>query len=222
MLKRITYPLSPQSPLYPGTPEISRSISKSMGRGDSANTSLLTLPTHAGSHIDAPLHFCPGGRNTREMLQDRFTLTPVYCIDIPAMSSIAIRIPDLEPYQRQIADAKGLLIRTGMYRQRSSNPGRYCSDHPWIHPEVPPFLRTACPSLHLFGTDTISISNPQFRTEGGECHRAFLCHDSPIILAEDLDLSDPGLPNIVLSLSIYPWIVDDLDGVPILAFAEIP
>ncbi|PKG32894.1 cyclase family protein [Methanoregula sp.] len=222
MLKRISYPLTPQSPLYPGTPEITRAEGKSIGRGDSANTSILTLSSHAGSHIDAPLHFCTEGRTTREILKDRLTISPVYCIDLPVKPATGIRIRDLEPYTRQIAGTKGLLIRTGMHRLRASDLGRYCNDHPWIHPEVPAFLRTTCPSLILLGIDTISISNPQFRSEGRQCHRAFLCHDNPILLAEDLDLSDSELSDVGFSVLIYPWIVDDLDGVPILAFAEIP
>lgn len=222
MLKRISYPLSPRSPLYSGTPGISRADGKSISKGDSANTSLVTLSTHAGTHIDAPLHFCPGGRSTRAMLGEQLTIFPVYCIDVPFDPAVAIRITDLEPHIRNTPDAQGILLRTGMFRLRSSDPERYSSLHPWIHPEVPAFVRSACPSLVLFGTDTISISNPQFRSEGRECHRAFLCDKTPILLAEDLDLSYPELSDAMFSLTVYPSIVDDLDGVPIHAFAEIP
>jgi kynurenine formamidase len=221
MLKRISYPLSPRSPAYPGTPDISRADGKSIDKGDSANTSLLTLSTHAGTHIDAPRHFCHGGKTTREVLFDQLTVFPVYSVDIPVKPGAAIRIADLEHYAAKIPDAKGLLIRTGMFRIRASEPNRYCNDHPWIHPEVPAFLRAACPTLVLFGTDTISISNPQFRNEGRECHREFLCKDNPILLAEDLDLSDPGFIACRFSITIYPWIVDDLDGVPVHVFADI-
>jgi kynurenine formamidase len=221
MLKRISYPLSPQSPLYLGTPEISRSEGKSIAKGESANTTLLIISTHAGTHIDVPRHFCPEGKTTRDMLRDRFALSPVYCIDLPAKPSTAIRIADIGSLLQQFSDAKGIFLRTGMYRLRASDPDRYCTNHPWIHPELPSFLRAACPMLALFGTDTISITNPQFRNDGRECHRAFLCDKNPIMLAEDLDLSDSGLVTGPLSVSFYPWIVDDLDGVPVHAFAEI-
>ena len=76
--------------------------------------------------------------------------------------------------------------------------------------------------MKLFGTDTISVSNPQHREEGHECHRQFLCGDSPLLLAEDLDLSDPSLVSGPLEVQVFPWIIDDLDGVPIFAFAELP
>ena len=107
-----------------------------------------------------------------------------------------------------------------MFRYRKTDPEKYCSGHPWIHPEIPEFLRTTCPKLRLFGTDTISISNPQHREDGTACHRAFLCGNNSIILAEDLDLSDQTLTTSPLVVIFYPWIVNDMDGVPVLAFAE--
>jgi len=222
MLKRISYPLTSRPPLYPGTPEIACTEGKSIGKGDGANTTIVTLSTHSGTHVDAPRHFCPGGKTTREMLSDHLTLFPVYCLDLPAEPKAAIRIPDLEPRVRDIPDARGIFLRTGMYRIRASNPGRYCRDHPWIHPEIPAFLRSACPALGLFGTDTISISSPAFRTEGRTCHKAFLCDRDPLLLAEDLDLSDPELTKGPFTVTIYPWLVEDLDGVPVFAFAELP
>jgi len=221
MLKRISYPINPQSPLYPGTPEFVCSKEKSIEKGDNSNTTILTFSSHTGTHIDAPHHFCPGGKTTREVLGNSLTLSPVYCIDFPKDSATPIRILDLEPHIWKMPGAKGILMRTGMSRFHSSDPKRYCRDHPWIHPEVPEFLRSTCPSLILFGTDTISISNPQFRPEGRECHRQFLCGARPILLAEDLDLSDPALVTGPFSVTFYPWIIDNLDGVPVLAFAEL-
>jgi kynurenine formamidase len=73
----------------------------------------------------------------------------------------------------------------------------------------------------VFGTDTISISSPKYRSEGQECHRAFLCGDNPILLAEDLKLSDPVLTSATLKMTVHPLLIDDLDGIPIHAFAEL-
>ena len=221
MLKRISYPISSQTPLYPGTPGMTCHDVKSMEKGDSANTTLISLSSHTGTHIDAPRHFCPGGKTIEEMLGDRLVLSPVYCVDVAAKPKTAIGIPEIKPLLGQIPNAEGLLIRTGMNQFRKAEHDRYCLNHPWIHPELPAFLRTVCPTLRLFGTDTISISNPQFRKEGRECHHAFLCEETPIIVAEDLDLSDPSLVSRPMTVTIYPWLVDDLDGVPVHAFAEL-
>ncbi len=220
MKKILSYPVSAETPLYPGTPPFSCQKVKSMERGDSANTSQITVSNHTGTHIDAPRHFCPGGETTREILGGCYEIAPVYCVDLEIQENTAVDIARLGPYLEKIRNAEGLFIRTGMYRHRAGDPRRYCEEHPWIDPGLPAVLRKTCPSLRLFGTDTISISNPSHRDEGRACHRAFLCEQEPIILAEDLNLSDPELTTSPLRVTIYPWIVDDLDGVPVMVFAE--
>jgi hypothetical protein len=57
------------------------------------------------------------------------------------------------------------------------------------------------------------------RDEGRSCHRAFLCGSPPLLLLEDLDLSDPRLAGRDLSLWVYPWLREPLDGVPVVALA---
>jgi kynurenine formamidase len=215
----LSYPVSQQAPLYPGTPPVSVTAVKSIERGDSATTSLVTVSTHAGTHIDAPRHFCPEGMTTRDILGRCREVAPVYCIDLDVTTNRSIGPTDIRPHAGEIADAEGLFLRTGMFRFRNSDRERYCTGHPWIHPDLPAFLRKTCPSLLLFGTDTISISNPAHREEGRACHRAFLCGSDPIILAEDLDLSEPALAGRRIQVTICPWTDADLDGVPVIVFA---
>jgi arylformamidase len=219
---KISYPLTSSSPLYPGTPPIEYHAIKSIEYGDSANTTSIVVPTHAGSHIDVPRHFCHQGDSVKKIFQSSLEIFPVYCIDVQTHREKFIRIADIEPNIYHCRDAVGILFRTGMFHHRSKDSSRYCHEHPGIHPKIPDFLKKTCPSLKIFGIDTISISNPQYREEGRECHKRFLCGDNPILLAEDLDLSDPRLLSGPLNLEIFPWIIDDLDGVPICAFVELP
>jgi len=219
---RISYPVSSKAPLYIGTPPVSFQPIKSIQRGDSANTTLISLSSHVGTHLDVPRHFCRGGKSVRDFFQDSTEIAPVYCLNIAKGPQEAVRITDLEPHLESVPDAAGLFLRTGMFALRAPNPDGYVSLHPWIHPEVPDYLRSVCPLLILFGTDTISISNPRYREEGRECHKSFLCGERPILLGEDLDLSNPGLLGGPFQVEIFPWIIDNLDGVPICAFAELP
>jgi len=217
---QISYPLSSKSPLYLGTPPLAFHPIKSMELGDSSDTTAITVSSHSGSHIDAPRHFCHHGKTVKDIIAGSIIFAPVYCITINRTSDNPIRARDFEIGISSCEDAAGIFIRTGMYSLRDMDSIRYCSRHPWIHPEVPPFLRKHCPNIQIFGTDTISISNPDHREEGRECHRAFLCSSKPILLAEDLNLSDPSLSTQPLTVTIHPWIIDKLDGVPVLAFAE--
>jgi hypothetical protein len=41
------------------------------------------------------------------------------------------------------------------------------------------------------------------------------------VFAEDLELPDPSMTSGLLTVTIYPWIIDPLDSVPVHAFAEL-
>ena len=151
------------------------------------------------------------------MFQGAISYSPVYCLDIPAQGDDPIRAESLNEKLSLVRDASGLLIRTGAGILRASDPESYATVHPWIHPSVARALRERCPFLRILGLDTISISTPSYRMEGRESHRAFLCHETPIILLEDADLSQVQ-PGDSFTLTLIPWIVGDLDGVPVTAF----
>ena len=220
MIISISYPISSKTPLYPNTPAPVIHLLRSIECGDSANTSSITLSTHTGTHIDAPLHFCKAGATVADCLAVDTSFFPAYCIDVPKRVSEEITVDNLEGSLSQMQDAEVLLIRTSWYSIRSIDPERYCNDHPWVSPEVPQFLREQCPRLRLFGIDQISVSSPFHRDSGGECHRQFLCKDPSILLLEDANLSDVRLLDEAFTLHIYPFLIDDLDGTPVIAIME--
>jgi kynurenine formamidase len=191
-----------------------------MERGDPSSSSLVTVNTHAGTHLDAPRHFCPGGASTEEACGDQLVLEPAVCLAIPRYGDQRIGAADLAGSVRSLAGARAILIRTEGDPARARDPGRYRAGYPWIDPSVPPFLREECPSLRLLGVDTLSVSSPLHREEGRACHRAFLCGTPPILLLEDLDLTSPLLPGREWRLRVIPWILAPLDGVPVTAFLE--
>ncbi len=49
------------SPVFDGDPKTEAEFIKSIDSGDSYNLSAVSMSAHAGTHIDAPLHFCPDG-----------------------------------------------------------------------------------------------------------------------------------------------------------------
>lgn len=221
MLIRVSYPLEKLSPLYPGSPEVSFNPVKSIANKDSSNTSMLSFGSHSGTHIDAPLHFCEDGFSIIDVLKAENIFSPAVCIDISKEINSYIGRTDLEPYAEQISNAEVLLIRTGFFKYRNDKQDIYTTSHPWVHPNVPEYLREICPQLKLFGTDAISISNPSHRDEGRAAHKVFLCDEKPILLLEDADLSDPRLLDGEFKLQIYPWIVDELESTPVTALAAL-
>jgi arylformamidase len=215
---QISYPLSRQSPLYRDSLPISIQSVKSIDNGDNSNSSSLSFSNHSGTHIDVPLHFCKNGKSVVDQLMSENLYYPTYCLDIPLTTQSPLRVETLTDQMAGISDAQALLIRTGMSKLRMTD--KYNSDYPWVDPELPGFLREHFPDLRLFGIDVISVSNPAYREEGKICHRNFLCLEPAIMILEDLDLSADRLSAHPWLMRLYPWVLETLDAVPVVALLE--
>jgi arylformamidase len=220
MLIPISYPLNRGTPLYPGTEPLAITPVKSLARGDAEETSRIAFSSHAGTHIDLPRHSCPDGGPVSALLAPEAIFEPAWCIEVPKVGEEPIRIHDLLPHLDAVRNARALFVKTGSAQTRDADPDVYVRAHPWVHPEVPGFLRMQNPALRLFGIDTISIATPSYPEEGREAHRAFLCNHPHIFLLEDVDLSYGRLLGEPWTLRLYPVVFDDLDGVPVVALAE--
>ena len=220
MLIPISYPLNRGTPFYPGTEPLAITPTRSLNGGDAEEMNLISFSSHAGTHIDLPRHFCPGGGSVQALLAPEAVLEPARCIAVPKTGAESIRIYDLLSYLDAIRTSRALFIRTGNGRLRESDPDAYAREHPWVNHEVPGFLRMENPALRLFGIDTISIAVPAEPEEGAEAHCAFLCGSPHIFLLEDVDLSYGRLLGEPWILRLYPVVFDDLDAVPVVALAE--
>ena len=220
MIITISHPLTPESPMYPGTPDILIQQYKSMDAGDSANSSTVTFNSHSGTHLDFPRHFCQTAMTAKDLFPRIHSLFPAYVIDLPVPESREITCQDLESGIHRHNDARALFIRTGWGKVRAADRNAYRHDHPWISEKIPDYLRTHCPEISLFGLDQLSVSSPAHRETGRECHRQFLCHKNPILLLEDANLGDERLNTGACTLLLFPYIIGDLDGIPVTALME--
>jgi kynurenine formamidase len=220
MLIPISYPLNRKTPLYPGTEPLAITPTRSLEREDAENESRIVFSSHTGTHIDLPRHSCPGGGSVRVLLAPEAVFEPARCIEIPRTGEEPIRIHDLLGHLDAVRNARALFVKTGSSRLRESDPEAYAKAHPWVHHEVPGFLRMQNPALRLLGIDTISIATPSYPEEGAKVHRAFLCRSPHIFLLEDVDLSYGRLLGEPWILRLYPVVFDDLDAVPVVALAE--
>ena len=186
--------------------------------GASATTRLLTLHTHSGTHLDLPGHFCTG--TTSFPIGGEMTYFPCHVREIPVREGDPLTVAQLRSAVGELSEGAALLIRTGAQAWRDADPDRYALSHAWVDPGVPTFLRARLPRLALFGIDAISVSIPGRKAEGRDCHRAFLCGSPPILLLEDADLSDPRLLSGPWRLHVFPYLAEDLDGIPVVAIAE--
>jgi len=178
------------------------------------------MNSHSGTHIDLPRHFCKNRESVRDLLMAENLFFPTYSIPCKKEAGEMITTEDIEPALDRVSDAEALLIRTGFSSRRRVNPLIYTSSHPGIDPEIADLLSERCKNLKLIGIDVISVSLPGKRDLGQRCHKAFLCRNSPILILEDAFI--PECRNIYFpaTLSIYPFLVDNLDGVPVIAIFE--
>lgn len=58
--------------VYPNAPETVVTPLKSMDNDDECNLSQLSMCVHSGTHIDAPLHYCPDGKGITDLRLNTF------------------------------------------------------------------------------------------------------------------------------------------------------
>lgn len=60
------------APVYEGDPDTVVTQLQSLDNGDGCNLSAISMSVHAGTHIDAPLHFCEDGASIEQLWLSKF------------------------------------------------------------------------------------------------------------------------------------------------------
>jgi arylformamidase len=144
--------------------------------------SRLSLGTHVGTHVDAPLHFVRDGAGLDRIPLERF-VGPARVVDLSDCSGPALTAGDLE--QAGIALADGLpdilLLRT-----RNSallGEARFRPDYVHLAPDAAETL-VRC-GVSTLGFDYLSVDPPKDPVKAA--HRTLL--GAGVVLFEGLDLS---------------------------------
>ncbi len=170
----ISVPLGKEPVTYPGdTPFSRKETGAANGRGG-YRLSSLSLSAHAGTHIDAPAHFIPGGRTIDAYAASEW-IFPAHVVEIADRSST------------QPAALASLDIRPGdalLFRTRSQDAGALRSAG-----NIALSLETAefCAErrIRLVGIDQLSVDNPNDGTF--PVHRLLL--GAGILILECIDLA---------------------------------
>ena len=101
------------------------------------------------------------------------------------------------------------------------NQEKYWKYNPGISIELADWLRQTFHKLKMIGLDSISISSWQYRKIGRMVHKKFLNPDNPIILIEDMDLSQIHQETQFKMLTIAPFRVVNENGCPCTISAEV-
>lgn len=223
MKKIISYPISKNSPGWPGNPTYSAEPFTTIAGGAVANTYMLHLFNHFASHLDSPRHFNENGKTVLEMSFDEFFYDRPLLLDIPKKAEELIMPGDLEMYADKIRKADLLLIRTGFEEYRITDPMKYIEHGPGIHSSTAKYLMdTYCGTLKAIGFDFVSLASYSNVEDGDEAHRIMLgkYHNNRYInIIEDLTLKDLKEGAFTKAAAV-PLRLEDADSSPVTMWVE--
>ncbi len=185
---------------WPDNPPVKIERMLNMDKGDVCNVSTLSMGSHTGTHMDAPVHFIRKGKGLHEMPIEA-TLGPARVIDIRDKESI--KPDELRPHRIQRGER--VLFRT-RNSSRSWKTDEFDKDFVYISQEAGRFLAER--KVRTVGVDYLSVGG--FRCDGVETHEALLGAGIWIIEGLNLAKIKPGKYDLIC----LPLKVRGGDGAP--------
>lgn len=195
----VTLPIHPGMPVYEGDPEVSIRKWFSLDGGEAANVSVLSLGSHTGTHVDAPLHFRNGAPGVDRLPLD-VLIGParVYALALADhLDATSLRGLNLGAYPR-------VLFKTR--NSAASREGRSSKD----------FVALTADGARLLvevGVQLVGLDGPSadcFSSTDFPVHHTLL--DAGVIILEGLDLSP--VPPGDYELLCLPLMIRGGDGAP--------
>lgn len=186
---------------WPDNPPVRIERMLDIERGDVANVSRISMGSHTGTHMDAPLHFIRDGKGLDEM---PFGATLGRARVIEIHDSESIKPGELRPHD--IRKDERVLFKTRNSVRDWAADDAFDEDFVFISQEAARHLAER--EVQTVGVDYLSVGG--FHQDGEETHVALL--GAGIWVIEGLDLSniEPGEYELVC----LPIKVERSDGAP--------
>jgi kynurenine formamidase len=179
------------------------------------NITKVSFDTHAGTHLDAPIHQLPGGTTLDEMDLAK-CMGPAFLCDLRHVAPREdIEVADFAPWAERIVPGSRVIYRTD-YSDRRFEPG-YRKSFPC--PSVPCARWLADRGVVLLGMDTPSVG-PVFRTPKDvvDVHTPLL--KAGVVIVEELT-NLRAVEADTFHLVALPLRLTALDGSPVRAVAVV-
>lgn len=145
----------------------------------------LTIPTHLGTHIDAPSHFIADG-DTVDALSPEALIGPAQCVEVNTPADTAIETEDLAPQCEPAERGDALLIRTGWDTKYG---GADYAKHPYLSQDCSQWIVNC--GFRMVGIDTVTPELPvHLRPDPypAPVHRTLLGNN--VLITENLALGE--------------------------------
>jgi arylformamidase len=187
---------------FPDNPSIEIDTITHVERGDTCTLSALTMGSHTGTHIDAPIHFLPGGTGTEEVPLEHL-IGPARVIEIKdpdAVKAEELRVHNLGVRER-------LLFKTSN-SQRCWKTSQFVPDFVSIAEDAASYLASL--NTLAVGIDYLSAGSPG-------THRTLL--SAGVVIVEGLNLA--GISQGRYELLCLPLKILGGDGAPARALLRV-
>jgi len=171
--------------VYPGDPSFHSRPSSSFKHGDMCEVSELTIGSHCGTHIDAPLHMIPGGATLESMPLDCF-IGPCRVLTLPVNV-----VTEKMLMECGVKSGERILLRTDPKGEYKPKNGQF---NPAVL-SVRAAQYLAQTGVKLIGIDAPTVENMEICD--GEIHRTLLSNGVAIL--EGLLLGEATKENYYLS-----------------------
>ena len=209
MLIDMTHTITPEIPVYPGTPVPSLTPACTFTR-DGFRETLLTFSSHTGTHMDAPAHLFQDGRTLDQMPMSQFSGRAT-ALDVSGVGPV-ITAEFLRSRHDDIYCADYVLLCTG-WESRWGTEAYLEDTYPVPDEEAAHYLASC--GVKGVGTDALSVD----RLSGPPVVHTILMKADAVIL-ENLCLEKVRGRKDFLFFAL-PMKFENADGAPIRAFAEL-
>jgi len=147
----LTHPITPEMPVYPGTPAPALSVAYTCEK-DKFRETEIRLCSHVGTHMDAPAHVYAHGQTLDTFPAEQFVgkALVIDCTDLPPGGQIT---PERLQRDPRVTEAEYLLLHTGWDRFWGTDA--YFRDYPCVTEEAVAWI--AASGFKGVGMDTISL-----------------------------------------------------------------
>jgi arylformamidase len=194
----ITVPLVAGLTAFPGDPPVVLEALQKAGESP-YGLSRLSLTTHSGTHVDAPLHFVPGGASV-DALPLEILMGKTRVVEIQSRE----RVERSELEALDLRDDLRVLLKTRMSGQIQRSG--FQEDHVYLTGDAALYLAQA--GIKLVGFDYLSLD--RFGDTSYPAHHALL--GAGVVVVEGIDLSEVEAGEY--DMTCLPLRVGGGDGAP--------
>lgn len=183
----VSVPLHTGMVHWPDNPPVVIERMMSIDKGDTANVSKMSMGSHTGTHMDAPVHFIPNGIGIDQM---PLTAAMGRARVIEINDSVSIKPEELQGHAIQRGERILFKTRNSEHCWQTND---FVEDFVYITHEAAQHLASL--GIQTVGVDYLSVGG--YHVDGQQTHQALLGAGIWIIEGLNLSQAQPGIYDLV-------------------------